>query len=192
MRFGFDNEAIEKFEEIILAYWRNMIDVDTYLTQMERQMGAYETEVVMKALDLHINDTRTNSRGEPMGKYPPEPADLRSHASGIEKDRKDRKKRKEMVEEKRRYEEDRKRKAGESDEPYKRFMGMQSIQDQVMWSRQVRTSLQHAYPNLDPTEHSILVMEVLKRLCLEGPLTEHSARQGLRIAVELWAEGNQE
>lgn len=182
MKFGWDKEAIEEFESTCLAHWRHLVD-DAYMDEMERRLAHLESDIPLKCLQIHLEDLRTNARGEPGGKYPPTLADLLSHATALERRRQKEKEKIKREKERKLYEAAQKIRQ-ESDAPYQRLVKSQAVQEQLRFSRQIRTAIEHHFLGSRQLQTK-LIMGTLTELSRRGLLHEGSAQEALKIAAQL-------
>jgi len=122
-------QAQERIEEMLLANYNRMIP-DGLLDEIRKHLGNVDSALAEEAVLRHIEDTRTDSRGLPIGKYPPSVADLHSQLEQMFLERK----------RKREAEEARKRKE-ESDTTYVRAMNSSAWKQELKRGQEIRQAI---------------------------------------------------
>ena len=75
--------VIERIEEALVIAYPGRLE-PKLIDQLKAAMAGWEAHVAEAAVHRHIQDTRTNSRGETYGHYPPSLSQIMAHAEQIQ------------------------------------------------------------------------------------------------------------
>jgi len=143
-------QAQDRIEQILIAHYERMVP-DGLLDEMSRLLGGSESDLVEEAVLRHVQNTQVDSRGLPLGKYPPSIADVKSQIEQIEANRR-----------RQRQQEETQKRQQESDAPYVQASKKFSWKNEIARGAAIRKALV-THLRLDPKkpEDMKLIMETL-------------------------------